>query len=241
LPKDLSFEKLERYAISVGDHVWDSSNKHEASKALKLKLNTSFQLEVGIKMLLERVEDLYLDELKGVKSLLNELDREGFQQVKHLHIQNNPEIKYVTNLRMPHVAFPALETFLLKNMTSLEEICHGQLPVTLSFRNLRIVKVEQCNKLKFIFSSSMARNLEQLQELEVRECSSMGAIVMNDSGEIEDKDTSLFPKLRRLALEHLPKLMGFLITQNPFITDAGEIILEEKLHFHMPILHEQVY
>ncbi|KAB9241440.1 hypothetical protein FH972_027012 [Carpinus fangiana] len=203
LPKDLSFEKLERYAISIGDHVWDSSNKHEASKALKLKLNTSFQLEVGIKMLLERVEDLYLDELKGVKSLLI---REGFQQVKHLHIQNNLEIKYITNSRMPHVAFPALETFLLKNMTSLEEICRGQLPVTLSFRNLRIVKVEQCNKLKFIFSSSMAGNLDQqLQEL-----------------------------------EHLPKLMGFLITQNPFITDAGEIILEEKLHFHMPILHEQV-
>ncbi|XP_059429129.1 probable disease resistance protein At4g27220 [Corylus avellana] len=239
LPKDLLFERLERYAISVGDHVWDSSNKREASKILKLKLNTSFQSEVGIKLLLKRTDALYLDELRGVKSLLNQLDREGFQQLKHLHIQNNPEIQYIINLRIPVVAFPSLETFLLKNMMSLEEIYRGQLPLT-SFHNLRIVKVEHCDKLKFLFSSSTARGLSQLEELEVRECKIMGAIVIEEGGKIEDNNTSLFPKLRHLALEHLPKLMGFLITQNPFITDAGEIISEAKLCFHIPILHEQV-
>ncbi|XP_059429133.1 uncharacterized protein LOC132162940 [Corylus avellana] len=239
LPKDLLFERLKGYAISVGDHVWDSSNKREASKILKLKLNTSFQSEVGIKLLLKRTEALYLDELRDVKSLLNQLGREGFQQLKHLHIQNNPEIQYIINLRIPVVAFPALETFLLKNMMSLEEIYHGQLPLT-SFHNLRIVKVEHCDKLKFLFSSSMARGLSHLEELEVRECRIMGAIVIEEEGKIEDNDTSLFPKLRHLALEHLPKLMGFLITQNPFITDAGEIISEGKFCFHIPILHEQV-
>ncbi|XP_059441636.1 disease resistance protein At4g27190-like [Corylus avellana] len=239
LPKDLSFEKLERYAISIGDYVWDSSKKREASKTLKLKLNTTFQSEVEIKMLLKRTEALYLDELKGVKSLLNELDRGGFQQLKHLHIQNNQEIKYIINLRISVVAFPALETFFLENMMSLEEICHGQLPFT-SFRNLRIVKVQHCDKLKFVFSSSMAWGLKQLEELEVRECSIMGAIVMREEGSIEDTDAFLFPQLRRLALKHLPELISFLSTQKPFITDPREIISDGKFDFHMPILHEQV-
>ncbi|XP_062144896.1 probable disease resistance protein At4g27220 [Alnus glutinosa] len=241
LPKGLAFDKLERYVILVGD-VWDwSGRRGEASRTLKLKLNTSFQSEVEIKMLLKRLENLYLDELKGVQSVLHELDWEGFRQLKHLHIQNNPEIKYIINLMMSVVAFPALETFLLKNMTSLEEICHGQLPSLRSFGKLRVVKVEHCDKLKFVFSSSIARGLPQLEELEIRECSIMGAIVMKEDGGIEDQHTSLFPQLRHLALDRLPKLLGFLSTQNSLVSDAGEIISEGKpLDFHMPILHEQV-
>ncbi|KAE8076543.1 hypothetical protein FH972_015186 [Carpinus fangiana] len=47
LPKDLLFEKLQRYVIFVGDK-WDwSDGQEEASPTLKLKLNTSFQLEIG--------------------------------------------------------------------------------------------------------------------------------------------------------------------------------------------------
>lgn len=72
LPKDLLFDKLERYLIFVGD-VWNwSDGLGDSSKTLKLKLNTSFQLEFGIKILLKRAESLYLDEIKGVESVLNE-------------------------------------------------------------------------------------------------------------------------------------------------------------------------
>ncbi|KAE8010111.1 hypothetical protein FH972_006504 [Carpinus fangiana] len=237
LPKDLLFKKLERYAIFIGD-VWDWSDKRRTSRTLKLKMNTSFHSGIGIKMLLKETENLYLDELNGVNSVLHELDVEGFQQLKHLQIQNNLDIKYIINSRMWVIAFPALETFHLKNMMGLEEIYHGQLPLT-SFGNLRVVKVEHCDKLKFVFSSSIARGLSQIEELEIRECNIMGAIVVKE-GEIEDTNLILFPKLRCLALQHLPKLISFLSTQKSFITDAGEIISEEKLDFYMPILHEQV-
>jgi hypothetical protein len=244
LPKDLLFEKLERYVILVGD-VWDwPDNREEASRILKLKLDTSFQFEVGIQLMLlmKRTKNLYLDELKGVKSARNEFNREGFQQLKHLHIQNNTEIKYIINSSMlVDIAFPALETILLKNMTGLEEICHAELPGLRSFGNLRVVKVEYCDKLKYVFSSSIARGLSQLEELEIRECSIMGAIVMKEGGEIEDTDLILFPKLRLLALRRLPKLISFLSTQNSFITDAGEIISKGKLDCYTSILHGQVH
>uniref|UniRef100_A0A2N9E5K4 Uncharacterized protein n=1 Tax=Fagus sylvatica TaxID=28930 RepID=A0A2N9E5K4_FAGSY len=240
LPKDLIFEKLKRYKIFIGD-VWDWSDKHENSRALKLKLNTSFQLESGIKLLLNGIEDLCLDELKGVESIIYELDTKGFQQLKHLHVQNNVEIKYIIDLRglvIDYIVFPALEIFSLKNMINLEEICHGQLPLT-SFRNLRIVTVEHCEQLKFAFSSSIAKGLSQLQKLEIRECSIMGAIVIKEEGEVEDRDMILLPQLRRLVLHRLPKLMSFLSTQKSVINDAGEIIPECDLDFHMPIVLDQ--
>ena len=242
LPKDLLFEKLQRYKIFVGD-VWDWSDKHENSRALKLKLNTSFHLERGIKMLWNGIENLCLDELKGVMSVIYELDMTGFQQLKHLHVQNNVEIKYIINstgMVNSDVVFPVLEMLSLKNMINLEEICHGQIP-SASFRNLSIMEVEHCEKLKFIFSSTIAKSLPQLQVLEIQECSIMGAIIIKEEGEIEDRDMILFPQLRHLELHLLPKLVSFLNTQKSVINDAGEIIPECELDFHMPILQEQVY
>ncbi|XP_030957694.1 disease resistance protein At4g27190-like [Quercus lobata] len=229
LPKNLLFMKLKRYQIFIGD-VWDQFGKSESSRALKLKLNSSFELEQGIKMLLSGIEDLCLDELKGVKSIISELDSKGFQQLKHLHVQNNSEMKYIIyskGLVIADVVFPVLEIFSLKNMINLEEICHGQIPLT-SFGNLSIVKVEHCEKLKFIFSSSIAKSLSQLQTLEIRECSIMGAIVEKEEGRIEDRDMKFFPQLRRLLLYCLPKLVSFLSTQNSDIIDAGEVIPQSE-------------
>uniref|UniRef100_A0A2N9HVX4 NB-ARC domain-containing protein n=1 Tax=Fagus sylvatica TaxID=28930 RepID=A0A2N9HVX4_FAGSY len=177
LPRDLLFKNLKTYKIFIGD-VWDWSGKRANSRVLKLKLNRSFQSHGGIKMLLNGIEDLCLDALKGVKSVLYELDTEGFQQLKHLYVQNNAEIK----------------------------------------------------------------GLSQLQELEIRECSLMCAIVVKEKGEIEeieDTDMILFPQLHHLALERLPKLMSFLSTQNSFIADAAEISPEGACDFHMTILQEQ--
>jgi len=214
LPKDLLFEKLERYVILVGD-VWDwPDNQGKASRILKLKLDTGFQSEVGIQLMLlmKRTKNLYLDELKGVKSVLNEFDREGFHILKYLHIQNNPEIKYIINSStLMDIAFPTWETIILKNMTGLEEISHGKLPSLRSFGNLRIVKVEHCDKLKFVFSSSIARGLSQLEELEVSECRIMEEIVVTEElGAVEETILKvLFPQLKLLILKELPILKRF--------------------------------
>ena len=148
--------------------------------------------------------------------------------------------KYIVNSRelvIVDVVFPALEIFSLKNVTELEEICFGQLPLT-SFSNLTILKVEQCDKLKFIFSLSIAKGLSQLQELEIRECNILGAIIIKEEGGIEDRYMILFPRLHHLVLHRLPKLMSFLSVS--IINDAEEIIPECDHDFNMPILQEQV-
>ncbi|KAG2702076.1 hypothetical protein I3760_06G074400 [Carya illinoinensis] len=241
LPKDLIFEKLKRYTICVGD-VWDSIDEHcQYSRTLKLKLNSNFQSKFWIKMLLKRTENLHLDELDGVKSVIPEIDEEGFPQLMHLRIQNNAEIKHILNLRTPIIAFPTLETFVLENMISLKEICYGKVCLT-SFKNLRVLKVISCDKLRYVFSSSIVGGLPLLEELEVRSCNNMGAIVVKEEEDgIEDGDVILFHQLLTLVLQELPKLMSFLSTKDSFMADCGEIITEGNHDIHMPLLHHQVH
>ncbi|XP_042992984.1 uncharacterized protein LOC122319131 isoform X1 [Carya illinoinensis] len=240
LPKDLFSEKLERYQICIGDiPCEDRLFKEEAfSRTLRLKLNTSFQLDFGIKMLLKRTEYLYLNESNSTKSVLYELNREDFQKLKHLHIRNNGDIKHILELRTPAVAFPILETFVLEDMISLEEICQGNLPLE-SFKNLKVLKVENCEKLRFIFSSSIARGLSLLEELIITSCDNLGAIFVKEEEDgIEDQgDMMLFGRLQTLVLADLPKLVGFLSSKDSFMADCRETNSEGSHDLQLPLLH----
>ena len=75
----------------------------------------------------------------------------------------------------------------------------------------------------------------------------MRAIVVKEDGELEDRDVILFPQLRHLKLQYLPKLVSFLSTQNSIITDVGENIHEGELDFQeiphagmQPLFNEEV-
>ena len=96
------------------------------------------------------------------------------------------------------VVLPALEIFSLKNVIELEEICCGQLPLT-SFSHLTIVKMEQCDKLKFVFSSSIAKGLSQLLGLEIRECNILGAIINKRRGWYRRQIYDLVPSIVSLS------------------------------------------
>jgi hypothetical protein len=80
----------------------------------------------GLRSLFPASIALNLLQPNGVKSILNDLDGEGFPQLKHLHVQNCPGIQYVINsIRMgPRTAFLNLDSLLLENLDNLEKICH---------------------------------------------------------------------------------------------------------------------
>ncbi|XVF06201.1 hypothetical protein REPUB_Repub06bG0027000 [Reevesia pubescens] len=212
MPKDLFLTNLVRYKVFIGD-VWDWSGKFEYSSVLKLKLNTSINLLPGVKILLKNTKDLYLDELKGVKNVLYELNEDGFPRLKNLHAQNNLEILYIVNTmeRHPVEAFPLLESLFLHNLINLEKICHGQLGGG-SFRQLRKIKVRCCGRLMNLLSVSMVKGLHQLQELEVTDCKIMMELVCRErEGEISEIEATAeikFPQLRFLTIQHLPKLIS---------------------------------
>ncbi|MBA0742809.1 hypothetical protein Gogos_015827, partial [Gossypium gossypioides] len=100
IPKGFSFEKLRRYIIFISessDWDWNWDWVIEYSRTLKLSLQTSIRfLNSGVKVLLKKAENLYIDEVKGVEILLHESEvGDYFQQLKNLHIQNGAMIQYI--------------------------------------------------------------------------------------------------------------------------------------------------
>ncbi|XP_022718853.1 disease resistance protein At4g27190-like [Durio zibethinus] len=216
MPTRLFPEKLKRYKIFIGD-VWKWSSyysKRESARTLKLKLNSSIQLDEGIRTLLKKTEDLYLDDVKDIKNVLYELDAEGFPQLKNLHVQNNLTIKHLINSVewVPCKAFPMLESLSLQNMTSLEKICHGKIPAE-SFSRLKLIKVSHCDGLNNLFSLSAARSLFQLQEIEVTDCESITEIISEErEANIEENEAMNeieFCQLRSLKLGRLSNFVHF--------------------------------
>ncbi|KAJ7942924.1 Disease resistance protein [Quillaja saponaria] len=234
------FIKLKKYRILIGD-VWNWSGKYITSRTLKLKLNISFHLVPRIKRLLERVEDLHLDELNGVTNILYQLNGEGFPSLKHLLIQNNDEIELIVNSKDPKLfhygdVFPILESLIIHNLINLEQICIGPLSAT-SFGKLEVIKVEGCHKLKNLFAFSMVRSLKRLHEIGIIACNILEEIVILERAENcnDDIDSSnlKFDHLHSLTLQDLPKLDGFYF-------DGRTSSVVEKSDTVMPFFCEKV-
>ncbi|KAB2006669.1 hypothetical protein ES319_D11G363100v1 [Gossypium barbadense] len=125
IPKGFSFEKLRRYIIFIGE-VSDWGWVREYSRTLKLSLQTSISfLKNGVKVLLKKAENLYIDEVKGVEILLHESEvGDYFQQLKNLHIQNGAMIQYILkdNGDVHKIEFQ-LETLTLQDLPKLISFC----------------------------------------------------------------------------------------------------------------------
>ncbi|CAJ2639485.1 unnamed protein product [Trifolium pratense] len=209
LPRDLQtvFEKLERYKITIGD-VWEWSDIVDgSSKTLMLKLGTNIHLEHGIKALIKGVENLYLDVVDGIQNMVYQLNGEGFPLLKHLHIQNNANMKHIVDSQernQMHVSFPMLETLVLDNLKNLEHICLGPLSIA-SFGSLSAIKVKNCVQLGYLLSFPLVKELSHLSKIEVCHCNSMKEIVLGDN----NSSASMVFLFRSLTLEHLETLQNF--------------------------------
>ncbi|KAK4596138.1 hypothetical protein RGQ29_014263 [Quercus rubra] len=218
LPKASLFDRLVRYEILIGpDWNWDWNSKveFEISRTLKIDLDRSFQEEDGVKILLKSCEYLNLAPGKGIKNILYEVDMEGFPQLKHLYVRNSSEIQYIIDsIMFQCIAFPVLELLSLVNLINLEKICHNQLAMG-SFQKLRKLEVTECDNLIFVFSSTLLGCFSQLQEIGIKNCKVMSAIVAKEGkhGIQVDDDVMMdimdFTQLRSLNLEGLPNFMGF--------------------------------
>lgn len=256
LPYGIIFERLKKYRVCIGDD-WDWDGASDMLRTAKLKLNTKIDhRNYGIRMLLNRTEDLYLFEIEGV-NIIQELDREGFPHLKHLQLRNSFEIQYIisTMEMVSSNAFPILESLILYDLSSLKKICHGALRVE-SFAKLRIIAVEHCNKLTNLFSFFVARGLSQLQKIKIAFCMKMEEVVAEESDELGDQnevvDVIQFTQLYSLSLQYLPHLMNFYSKVKPSslsrtqpmpsITEARseEIISEDELRTPTQLFNEKI-
>ncbi|XP_044477789.1 uncharacterized protein LOC123205055 [Mangifera indica] len=105
------------------------------------------------------------------------------------------------------VVFPYLEELEL-GATNFEKIWDNKLPTTSRcYQDLKKLIVDGCQKLKFVFPSSIIKSFEQLQHLEISYCKELKEIVAKE--EIEGTTTFIFPRVAFLKLKKLPKLTAF--------------------------------
>ncbi|KAG2380280.1 Disease resistance protein [Vigna angularis] len=232
-PNHLFFDKLRDYNIVIGDFGSFSLgksrmfDKHETFRvlAVQLKDNTNIHSQENIKLLFKTVQTLLLGNINGVREVVNDLDIDGFQDLKHLSIINNNDIKYVNSTKLCNYVnvFPNLESLCLYNMGKLDMICYGPV-IAVSFAKLRTIKVEMCHRLKNLYSLDMVKFpiaaqtcdisecssymdifLSSLEIIEVSECKSLKEIfqIPKNYGKVE------FPKLHTLTLRLLPLFSCF--------------------------------
>ncbi|KAF5948461.1 hypothetical protein HYC85_014418 [Camellia sinensis] len=88
-----------------------------------------------------------------------------------------------------------------------------------SFCNLCELHVENC-QFKFLFTHSIARGLEQLQRLEIRDCEDMEEIIRNERQ--GDEEEIIFHHLKKMVLKDLPNLRSFYSSmKNTSTTEAN--------------------
>ncbi|KAJ0010227.1 hypothetical protein Pint_34688 [Pistacia integerrima] len=232
LPNDFLSKKLERYQISIGNWPFPQGyidgddgkymfiksflyDEHATLRTLKLKFSSIIKIWLEQFQCFKNVEFLCLDKLESIKNDVYELDKEGFSQLKHLRVHNNPNIMCIVDSTkcIPYDAFPLLESLILFNLINLKKICYGQ-PTTKSFYNLKVIEVKSCSKLENIFSfSNASKSLPQLQRIRVEDCENMNEIFAVEREDRVNKNEVIdkieFFQLRFLTLINLPRIANF--------------------------------
>ena len=85
----------------------------------------------------------------------------------------------------------------LKNLSSSGFTC---------FPKLENIRISRCSKVKWLFSYSLASHCPSLKRIEIRRCHELEGVVMGCEDKFGDPPKKLFPKLKELRLNNLPKL-----------------------------------
>ncbi|KAD7477044.1 hypothetical protein R6Q59_006873 [Mikania micrantha] len=116
-----------------------------------------------------------------------------------------------------------LRQLKLERLESLKYIWKSNQRRVLKFPNLTTLSITWCESLKHVVTSSMVGGLLQLQDLQVTFCKNMEVIVKIEEEEDEIKEEmELFPCLKSLKLHRLSSLKGF---------------CSGKVNFSWPLLH----
>ncbi|KAK9291146.1 hypothetical protein L1049_009334 [Liquidambar formosana] len=116
------------------------------------------------------------------------------------------------NIEESDIVLPSkLKHLVLDGLPELKHILKRE-PKRISFlQSLRVVHIQNCNRLRNLFSTSMAKSAEQLQDLVIVNCELMEEIVIKGENEEEyyRTDKIIMPHLKSLRLSYLPNLTSF--------------------------------
>ncbi|KAH7855474.1 hypothetical protein Vadar_025311 [Vaccinium darrowii] len=208
LPKDgLKFENLKRFRISVGSNfdLYENFKWYKKIPGTRVLKHEGSSLRNEFIPLVYKAEALSLIGIKGLKEVLDYRGvGNGFPDLRHLEVESCDD---------------DLEYFLGEPKSSMQS--HRLHPLR-SFNKLNRLVIEKC-KLRYLFTPTAARGLVHLEQLTVRSCEIMEAIVgfegHNDENELIGD--VMFSKLKELVLEELPNLISFYAENEKTQTTTG--------------------
>ena len=105
------------------------------------------------------------------------------------------------------VALAQLRTLGLRSLSKLTEVWKNVPRGVKGFQNLTSIIVDRCHCLSYLFPSSVAKLLVELQSITVDKCVAIENIVQRD-GEEEEADINVFHKVTSFDLIGLPHLVS---------------------------------
>ncbi|KAL8115926.1 disease resistance protein UNI-like [Apium graveolens] len=198
--EELHIEDLDFTSDIWGNHYFND-NESSFCKLKNLEVSNCEKLEIVIPLaLLHRLGNLEFLGIYSCNSLISEVGTYGTNTVVR-----------------PLVA---LSEMVLEDLPCLKKIGlnsrdhYGSMTL---YPNLQKLRISDCNSLRNVFPSSIARELIQLEKLEVFSCKMMTEIIGAGEEEINEQEVSnviVFPKLTELRLTGLHNLTSFWCYQN---------------------------
>ncbi|KAL5823786.1 hypothetical protein ACOSQ4_021686 [Xanthoceras sorbifolium] len=208
LPQEKVFFKLEELVLD-GSHtrmIWQGQLPKilfPELKFLEIQKDESIFLPPMILQRSHNLEKLSLQD-SSYEWIFSCEEVEKYAQVKSLLVNGLGNLKQIWKQNSKVDA-------ILHNLESLEVFSCDSLVTlilpTASFQNLTILRVDGCNKLINLVSSSTAKSFVQLKEMEITSCDMMTEVVADEGAEMEEEIK--FIKLKSLKLNYLSRLSKF--------------------------------
>ncbi|KAJ9185573.1 hypothetical protein P3X46_005190 [Hevea brasiliensis] len=160
--------------------------------------------------LFQNVESLTVDTRTFTSNAISAHLLQFLNKLRQINVTDSDSLEVVFDLEglssdNGHVGLlPRLSELKLMNLPMLRQLWNKHPQGILDFKNLRLLQIENCSSLKYIFIRSMALCLSQLQEVELKYCKMMEGII-----EVEEANKMIFPSLKSMILECLPKFSNF--------------------------------
>ncbi|KAK2639060.1 hypothetical protein Ddye_026855 [Dipteronia dyeriana] len=184
----------------------------ELTLYLPLNSTTSFVAQLKANVLQTSKERLRVLEVGISDQLCNTVLAQlihGFRNLEKLKIRD-PRVQVLSQLE---ISLPSLKVLYLYQLQELECLCKGPTHL-LSLPNLKRLEVFNCDRLRHMFSPSLARNFMQLEELIISWCGELEEI-FNEDDAAEYNQTLLkdhlqwrllFPNLSSIFIRRCDKL-----------------------------------
>ncbi|KAG7950172.1 hypothetical protein I3843_13G098800 [Carya illinoinensis] len=179
---------------------------------------------VNIAPLLDKSQVLEL-KMKNSKTILHDLDRNGFPCLKDLKLYECEDVEYLLDVRPDdtrHAAgFPLLESLTLNGLANLKEIYHSKVserPLSSrgALNNLRSLQLHMCKSLKHVFSVPIVSSLVQLRQLDITWCQNIEQIFSLEGREHKKAFFEInLLKLAKMRFFALPMLVAFCKEMDP--------------------------